>query len=394
MKKQLIFISEHNPKTIGGTVTFQKNLLTSFAKKCKDIIFIYPNSKECNFVDENSINNYGIKVNDYVEGNDTMFNRNQRIQFVKYVNSLLHKLHIDEKTIVHILFGWYLFELIEYNYIHNQGAKIGVTIHNIPPEECGTSWLGDSTFRFGKDLIKKLALRILTFYRFIKSDIDFIVVPSSPVKNKLLNLLSHVDKKIPIKTVQHGVDSSFFPKISNEETILLTVGGIVPSKRQIIIPSISKLLIKNNLKFQWNIVGPIRNQNYYNALVNKIENENLSDIIKLHSFLPYNRLVELYNKSSIYVHTGKEEGFCFTGIDAVLHRLPIIAIEETGELPMLIEKSSGVVVDGSIKSFANAILRHKSFTSKIIKETQENEFLNFYSWDAAADSYLDLFDKL
>lgn len=394
MNKQLIFISEHNPKTIGGTVTFQKNLLSSFAKKCENIIFIYPGNNYCNYVDECNISNYSIYVDGYIEGEDTLFNRNQRIQFVKNVNNLLHKIHIDENTVVHILFGWYLFELIEYKLIHKHGAKVGVTVHNVPPQECGTSWLGDSILRYGKDLAKKLALRIFTLYRFIKCDIDYIVVPSNPVKNRLTKLLKYIDKKVPIITIQHGVDSSFYLRNYSEEIILLTVGGIVPSKRQILIPSISRLLINSNFKFRWNIVGPIRNKHYYNALIKRIEKNHLSDIIKVHPFLPFEELVELYNKSSLYVHTGKEEGFCFTGIDAVLHHLPIIAIEETGELPILIEKSSGAVVYGSVNSFTKAILNYKSFSSKIVNDIQEKEFLSFYSWDLAAERYLDFYNKL
>lgn len=394
MENSLIFISEHNNHTIGGTVTFQINLLRSISKLARHIIFIYPSDIQEHSRGEDKIEYFGIKIPNFINGKDTQFNRNQRLLFVEKVNALLRELPIHVHTIVHILFGWYLFDKIDYHYIHQQGAKITSTIHNIPPQECGITWFGDNSLNYIKGNIKNFLLRLITIKRFYQSKCDCIFVPSAPVNRHISQILKFCNKSTKVATIQHGVTSSFTSSSNkSDKLVLLTVGGIAPSKRQLLIPKIAKKLQDLNITYEWNIIGPIRNQRYYNAIAQSIKKHNLSDSVFIHSYLPEKNLYGIYSNSTIYIHTGKEEGFCFTGIDAVLHYLPIIAVQETGELPTLIDKSYGIIVSGSTQSFVNAILNVLN-TPKKINKINEKEFLKFYSWEEAAQKYICEFNQL
>lgn len=295
MKDTIIFISEHNNHTIGGTVTFQKQLLRSIAKYGRQIVFIYPSNELEHYIDNNQIECYGIEIQDFIDGKDNLFKRDQRLLFVTKTNALLKNLCIRENTIVHILFGWYLFDKIDYNYIHNNGAKISVTIHNIPPQECGTTWDGDNLLNFLKGNIKNYLLRLITLRRFYKNGCDCIFVPSLPVNKQIIKILKWCKKSTIVKTIQHGVNSTFKDRKGSNRLTLLTVGGITPSKRQLIIPKIARKLSDLHIDFKWNIVGPIRNQNYYDALVKSIQEQDLSNNVIIHSYLPEQDLYQIYS---------------------------------------------------------------------------------------------------
>jgi glycosyltransferase involved in cell wall biosynthesis len=81
---------------------------------------------------------------------------------------------------------------------------------------------------------------------------------------------------------------------------ILTVAGIVPHKNQLLIAKTCRYLIKKNIKFNWLIVGPIRNARYYQKLIKVIKKNKLENVLKIITSAKVDEVKAAYRNANLY----------------------------------------------------------------------------------------------
>jgi len=391
----ILFLAEQNFSLIGGTITYTKMLLKEFDKTKHNITFIYPSSmQEENIID--GVSYIGLSVGCAW---DEFLGWKYRHLFVLEVNRWLEiKLCNYKIDIIHILHGFFLLEGLNYKLLKRNGVSSLITIHNIPPREGGDSWKGDRLHLYFRNLFFQYLRKLIFKYRLKRSNIDCFIVPSKPVLFDLRKLLMKQQQCI---SIPHGfVDVNIVESIATTaikkdgKVHLLTVGGIAPHKNQLMIPEIGIMLQNQNFDFEWNIIGPIRNSRYATALEQKIQEFNLTDRVLLKYNVSNESLANQYLNSSIYVHLSFEEGFCFTVLDAALYGLPIVGLNNIGEIPEIINRSKGCIVEkNSPSSFFSAII--SIINSEVQIDSDKIESLRkYYSWKTSVQTLEDIYVRL
>lgn len=387
------FLSEHYKPRLGGVTTYVREICETMYALGHSVNLIVPSDGNKGEIKEMTEN--GVKVHYLGTGNDVSGNisKETRLYFCAQTQIILNQ-NIKKNEVLHILFGLYLMAKLDIKRLKNQGVKVAVTIHNIPPQECGKSWNRDSRILYLKDIVRKLGVKYVNKKRIIKNTFDIYFVPSLYVKNLLKKYLP----KANIKVVGHGLNQknlkyySQKPRIKTEIVQFLTVGGIVPHKRQGLIPSIASKLVKDNMKFEWHIIGPVRNRRYLEYLKQKIFQFKLEAMVKFHENVSFEDLMHYYIHSDCYVQPSLEEGFCITTLDAAAFGIPIIGCP-TGAIPEIINDSNGILCTFDEEDIYNAIvqLKDKSSIRRSYDLNALKKIQSIYNWKIACSEMLNDF---
>ena len=375
---KLILLSEHYDPVLGGTTTYVKNVVSGLLRYYPklEITLVVPGEKDAIEKSEFTLHRIGIGVNIA-----TNYTRSSRYDFCKKADNLIkERIAKKEVEIVHILFGLFLTESLDVPYYRKHGLKVFNTIHNVPPQECSVSWKGDALFRYWKDRFRKRLVQRINHRRLQKFEYDQMIVPSKAVAR----LLGNVIPSGKIRVVEHGGDpkGKWGPKETLGQPLqLLTVGGLVPHKRQLLIPEVARNLTEAGLSFVWYIVGPNRNEGYVNAIEEAIARQGVEASVKLEIRVPFERLDELYRACDVFVQLSTEEGFCYTVLDAIYYGKPVIGTP-AGAIPEMIEKGRGILTESHVESLSFAI-QHlvRLWPEHQMDESVLERFVQHYSWE-------------
>lgn len=389
----LLLISEHYYPKVGGTVSYVENTAINLAKNGLKVFLLIPSIGKLNEIvlekhpQENlTLLKLGVSANLALQ-----FDSNERYLLCNWVKNNLTQLSLNHNcSIVHLLFGLFIAEVINTKELKKNGIKTLHTIHNIPPFECSNSWKGDKTINYLKDNIRKIGVKWINKKRIKKNPFDYYITPSELVKKELSKYIPS-DKII---VIGHGGAEYILNPVketSYNQINLLTVGGIVPHKNQHLIPEIAKYLKINGVNFIWNIIGPIRNNRYYDYIQNLIRSNELNEHVKLHHNLSDNELEQYYTNASMYIQLSSEEGFCMTVLDAIAYGLPVLATP-AGAIPEMIEKGGGELIENEINTLKKIIFHYiKIIDSFVIDKQQLINFKETYTWSSTTDQLIKLY---
>jgi glycosyltransferase involved in cell wall biosynthesis len=97
---------------------------------------------------------------------------------------------------------------------------------------------------------------------------------------------------------------------------------------------------------------------YYRHMANDL---GLKDNVEFHGFIPDEKIVEYYNKCSVFVLpsiSSKQEGFGIVALEALACETPVISTEIVGVAEDVKENSAGIIVPPKdVDKLANAIIR-------------------------------------
>ena len=115
-----------------------------------------------------------------------------------------------------------------------------------------------------------------------------------------------------------------------------------------ILEKVAKLLIDNNFKFTWTLVG--RNSNFLlksNFVKKNINYFNINEEIgnKDEIYFPNTKLIELYNMHDVYVNLARIESFGITMIEAIAAGLPVISFNTKGANEIVINNKNGFLIN-------------------------------------------------
>ena len=180
----------------------------------------------------------------------------------------------------------------------------------------------DKVFAISDDIVKEL-----NFFNFPKEKI--VKIPDS----------------IEVKKIVDVGNNKFNPK----KLSIITVARFYEKKKGLdLIEKISNILIKNNIKFTWTLVGRNSslllekkfikdNQSYFNI---EKEIKNPDEI-----FFPHSDLIKLYKNNNVYVNLARIESFGVTIIEAIAAGLHVVSFNTKGANEIIVNNQNGYIVN-------------------------------------------------
>ncbi|KAF2510801.1 glycosyltransferase family 4 protein [Flavobacterium zhairuonense] len=208
-----------------------------------------------------------------------------------------------------------------------------------------------SVLSLGYDLSKKIKKPHVWHIReYGDKDFNILYIPSRKVlankikKSKVsiftTNLLkAHWlgKKRINSEIIYNGVlehKDDFF-KVKNNNLMTIGIVGVVMSiKKQDFAIQVFKKCYEKNNNLRLNIYGAISNHDYYLSLQDYIRDNELTDVV---AFLGYIPNIEIYKEIDILMNCSKDEAFGRTLIEAMSHKIPVLARNSGGPSEILID---------------------------------------------------------
>jgi glycosyltransferase involved in cell wall biosynthesis len=193
--------------------------------------------------------------------------------------------------------------------------------------------------------------------------------------------------------VYHGVLEMFradAPKKFPERHKILWVSRLVgPKEPFVLLDAIKKIKNFNNFEVYIRGDGPLKNQ-----IRKFIRCSNIEKLISTVPPLPFNKIPDLYKRSTIFVHTCSREPFGLSLLEAMASGLPVIIPDKGG--------ACEIADDAALKFKAGdpSDLADKILALMLDSELYENlsrkslERSDFFSWKKAAGEYLELYEKI
>lgn len=206
-----------------------------------------------------------------------------------------------------------------------------------------------SVLSFGYDLSKKIKKPHVWHIReYGDKDFNISYIPSRKIivnkikKNKTsiftTNLLKEHwlgQEKYNSEIIYNGVleYQTVPPKEKSSDIITIGIVGVIMSiKKQDFAIKVFKECYEKNNNLRLNIYGAISDHNYYLSLLKNIKSNELSHVV---TFLGYKLNTEIYKEIDILISCSKDEAFGRTLIEAMSHKIPVLARNSGGPSEIL-----------------------------------------------------------
>lgn len=221
---------------------------------------------------------------------------------------------------------------------------------------------------------------------------DRIVCVSDQAKNSFSDVIGHKDKTV---TVYNMISTSKIEKLKTEPCPIkkkrftfVTVGRLIPDKRQDRILAATKKLCDEGYKFDVWIVGSGRCEDELKSYctANRLDNVVFTGM----QDNPYKYL----SQADVFVLSSYREGFAIVIPEAMACGLPVLSTKCTGPTEILNDGEYGILVDNSsvdIFSGMKKILINPSILYKYIKSSKRR-YLDFDE-NKIFDEIVELFMK-
>ena len=135
---------------------------------------------------------------------------------------------------------------------------------------------------------------------------------------------------------------------------------------------------------------------YYRKMV--VDND-LTDNVDFHGFIPEEKIVEYYNRSNIFILpsiSSKQEGFGIVVLEAMACQTPVISTEIVGVADDVKKSKSGIIIPPKdIDKLSEAIINIlESYDHDIMGINGRNLVKNKYTWSGIAEKTEKLYTKL
>jgi len=318
-----------------------------------------------------------IEMNDSVDvfllNNENIINKKYNIIVLNkfLINSvflLKYYLNIDFSFILKLYFKKYC-NLANYDAWHFHSVNYKTLLYIKPLKKLGQKIF--ITFQ-GADIQKDQNIKY--GYRFDKK-YENLLGETLNFTNKVFAISDDIVKELnffnfpkdKIVKIPNSIEIKKFLKINsntikNNSLKIITVARYYEKKKGLdLIEKVSDILIKNNLNFQWTLVGRdssnllkkdyiIKNKKFFNI---ESEIQNLDEI-----YFPHSKLIELYKRHNVYANLARIESFGITIIEAIAAGLPVISFNTKGANEIIVHNENGIIVDDyDAEKMANLIIK-------------------------------------
>lgn len=221
---------------------------------------------------------------------------------------------------------------------------------------------------------------------------DKIVCVSEKARQSFHEVIGYPDKTvtvynmIPVKTIR-TLSNQACP-IQKRKLTLITVGRLIPDKRQDRLLSATKKLVDEGYDFDVWIVGAGRSEN---ELKDYCTGQKITNVIFTGmQDNPYKYL----KQADWFVLTSKREGFAIVIPEAMACGLPVLSTKCTGPTEILNDGEYGLLVENSSEGVYRG-LKHILDNPQIIKKYKEKASVRFNDFDEAViiGDIINLFER-
>lgn len=215
----------------------------------------------------------------------------------------------------------------------------------------------------------------------------------------LADLASAFTPDIDIEIIPNGVHKERFspPSLKNYTgTInLLTVCRLISRKRLNLLIEATAFLVEKGLDVRLNIAGE---GNLMDELKSLTETLSVSDHVKFLGLVPPADMPGVYRENDIFVMCSSHEGMSNAMLEAMASGLALVTTPCEGVAELIAD--NGVVVEESIgtglsENIADAIEALCLQPARIARMSNASiERAGLFTWQAAADSYLQIYKKI
>ncbi|MCF6276851.1 MAG: glycosyltransferase family 4 protein [Candidatus Magasanikbacteria bacterium] len=226
--------------------------------------------------------------------------------------------------------------------------------------------------------------KIITVSKFVKNDL----IKTSKVKQEKIVVTYEASlEKIG------GADKSVLEKYNITKPFVMYVGNAFPHKNlEMLVKSWKFFIEKYSKNYQLVLVG--KENYFYKRLqkeVEKYNDKNLSESIKITGFVPDEELSQLYKKCGLYVFPSLYEGFGIPPLEAMQYGVPVVSSDRSC-MPEILEDAANYFDPENYQEMAKVI--YKNLTNKEErKKLQENSkrVLKKYSWKKMVEETIEIY---
>ncbi len=323
----------------------------------------------------------------------------------QFDKALERRLHLNGVDIVRVPFkNRYLFTLLaifpaarlakKHDVIHttsyNAGIpayfggllarkKVLITFHEV----WGKLWFRlpfMSKFSLSLHYLFEKFLLLLPFHRFI-------AVSAATAKSLQANGI----RKEKITTIHNGIDYNEFPPANSSREIgrtfrFIYFGRLGISKGLDILLAGLELLSKDFGNFNMTLVIPTQPEGFHKQIKKIISDKNLDEVIGIKSDLEKEVLMGEIRKSDAVIIPSYSEGFCFTAVETMALKVPIISSGK-GAL-------SEVVSGKHLTMKSHDPLGLKNAMVKAMNNEWSETPVKKFTLENSIQKYMDMYDKL
>ena len=363
-----IFISGRQPEEGGGyTITYEIfNQLISKIRNKKKFIFILLNDKN-NYFKKKLISS-NLEFKDFNEiklkTNTKNFLFSYIPFFLKFYRFLGRDKFFNLQNKENIKLVWFISAEYHYPLFNKYYATVWDLMHKTHPN---FKEVGSFFTRIYRDVViasfLKNAVRIITGTNFLKK----VLVNSYSLNNKNVILASHptpnffIEKKNKLLIKKNKKDFFLYP------------ANFWEHKNHInLIMGFNSFNIKYNLKYNLILVGSVKDNEYYNRIVDLIKGIESYKNVKILNFVSINRLLNLYDTCRALIYSS----FCgpenLPPLEAFARNKPVIcslydgAKEQLKNYPIYFDPSNALSIERSLQLFitTNSKKNYRQFAQK------------------------------
>lgn len=255
---------------------------------------------------------------------------------IKFLRKLIKKESID------------LIHAFEYDYLTSLPPALIKKINNIPLVVSTDDFPGIS-FRYGSKIIDYFSKTYsFSLGKFILKTADAVLLLHTKIK-KIAKLLGVDGKRI--KVIPVGVDFEIFNplvdgsevrkefKIKKNETLILSVTRLVPTKGIGFLMKVANEIKKKGYKFKWIIVGDGYCKNIYKKIAKKM---GLDGYVIFTGFKRNTQ--KFYAACDIFALTSMAEGLPSVLLEAAACQKPIVSTNVGGVSDIILHNKTGFLV--------------------------------------------------
>lgn len=202
-------------------------------------------------------------------------------------------------------------------------------------------------------------------------------------------------------TLLNNSDDDVLPELKTIENIkglkLLYIGAIEPRRNATFLLDVLKKIKEEDLQATLVLIGKYKNAEYREIFENKIKNNILNDSIYYVERAEQKYLSYVYKHCDIFLLPTIYDIYGMVLLEAMYFGLPTLTTVNGGSNMMIKDCENGYVFeDFNLQSWTERIkiLATDKSLSKEVGRKAHNTIVNEFTWDALADKFLEVYQKL